>query len=128
MPKGQNGTLSTPQYIQDKIKQIRDALNWTNNQLATVLYTELNEDDNLKKIKNFEESIKKQLTRETTDMALLQNYLEILLRHSDVRKLGLIANKYVASECLDSTLRAELRCISLEIDKVLSRRSLDNYE
>lgn len=128
MTKGQNGTLSSPQDIQDKIKQIRDALNWTNNQLAEVLYIELNDDDDCNKIKKFAESIKKQLMRETTDRALLDNYLEILLRHPEVGKLGLVANKYIPIECLDNALRAELHCISREMDKVLSRRLPDNYE
>ena len=104
------------EILQKEIKVLLTKLGWSIPKLAEVVYVEKFEDDEAvdeaKAIKLFEAALKKQLTRKSTKLKLLEEYLLIISNHSDFGKLGLTIPYYVKSNVLSETVEAGMMDIS----------------
>ncbi|MGF1765698.1 elongation factor Ts [Aliivibrio kagoshimensis] len=108
---------------QQQIQQALDALSWSHNQLANLLYDELNDNDDFKEtdkddIRKLGQNIKKQLQRATTNEARLDQYLRILSEHPDYQalNLGLILPHYVPHRSINEELALQLTQLSSKLD------------
>ena len=108
---------------QKQIQKALDALGWSHSQFASVLYDELNPNDDFKEtdkddIRKLGQNIKKQLQRESTPDERLKQYLLILSEHPDYQalKLGTMLPKYVEHECINNDLTDQLTELSAELD------------
>ena len=108
---------------QKQIQHTLDALGWSHHQFASVLYDELNNNDDFKEtdkdeIRKLGQNIKKQLKRESTPEERLKQYLKILAEHPDYQalKLGMVVPKYVEHDCINNALANQLTELSAELD------------
>ncbi|TFH93607.1 elongation factor Ts [Vibrio ouci] len=115
---------TTTKQTQKQIQRALDALGWSHNQLASVLYEELNDNDDFREtdkddIRKLGQNIKKQLQRESTPDERLKQYLRILSEHPDYQalKLGTVLPQYVEHECINSDLTVQLTELSAELDQ-----------
>lgn len=115
------GTKQETLEIQSQIKSLAAELGWTQNRLAQILYTELNEWDDDEEILKFQERLKKELQRSTTKVNRLKKYLEIVVSHPEAQKLDVIFNKYVPTNAISSSLSKEMVKVSKEIDNVYNK-------
>ncbi|EHZ2746829.1 hypothetical protein K5N70_004491 [Vibrio vulnificus] len=113
--KGQMGTKN----LQKQIKEIIATLGWTQNQLARVIYTELNDCDVESEILKFEGKLKKALYRSTTKPELLNSYLSIISLHPDFEKLDKVKFSYKSTGFLSDEVERKMRIISQSLDKTL---------
>ena len=104
--------------LQKEIKNLVARLGWSYNKLARVIYVEQNEDDNLDEIAKFQETLKKQLSRETTKAELLHEYINIITNTPEFEKLQLIAPFYLTSNILDDETEKGLNDISELLDDI----------
>jgi len=121
MRKRQMGTKQEALEVQSQIKSLAAELGWTQNRLAQILYTELNEWDDDNEILKFQERLKKELQRSTTKIDRLKKYLEIVVSHPEAQKLDVIFNKYVPQNAISSSLSKEMGKVSKEIDNVYNK-------
>ncbi|WP_114711972.1 hypothetical protein [Vibrio cholerae] len=105
--------------LQKQIKEIIATLGWTQNQLARVIYTELNDCDVESEILKFEGKLKKALYRSTTKPELLNSYLSIISRHPDFEKLDKVKCSYKSTGFLSDEVEQKMRIISQSLDKTL---------
>lgn len=115
------GTKQEALEVQSQIKSLAAELGWTQNRLAQILYTELNEWDDDNEILKFQERLKKELQRSTTKIDRLKKYLEIVVSHPEAQKLDVIFNKYVPQNAISSSLSKEMGKVSKEIDNVYNK-------
>ncbi len=115
------GTKQEALEVQSQIKSLAAELGWTQNRLAQILYTELNEWDDDDEILKFQERLKKELQRSTTKVDRLKKYLEIVVSHPEAQKLDVIFNKYVPTNAISSSLSKEMSKVSKEIDNVYNK-------
>lgn len=116
------GTLKKQK--QKQIQQALDALGWSHHQFASVLYDELNNNDDFKEtdkddIRKLGQNIKKQLQRDSTSDDRLKQYLQILSEHPDYQalNLGTVLPKHINHGCLPSGLSEQLAQLSSNLDK-----------
>ncbi|MFG5012662.1 hypothetical protein ID106_19115 [Vibrio cholerae] len=105
--------------LQKQIKEIIATLGWTQNQLARVIYTELNDCDVEGEILKFEEKLKKALYRSTTKPELLNRYLSIISLHPDFEKLDKVKFTYKSTGFLSDGIEKEMKMISKSLDRTL---------
>lgn len=112
---------------QKQIQELRNSLGWSARKLADVLYEELycNDYEDLhdadpEAVSKFYEKLKKHLTRKTTPIKRLDEYLKIVTEHPDYTalKLDKVPTKYVRHSCLDDEFTKRLSEFSLELDKM----------
>ncbi|MCZ4370617.1 elongation factor Ts [Vibrio diazotrophicus] len=106
---------------QKQIRQLLNALGWSNKQLADVLYEEMYCDEQVdiyETPSKFREKLKKQLQRPTTPESRLDEYIKIISEHPDFKELGLdlIVTKYVDHKCLNKHISERLKDISSWLD------------
>ena len=112
------GTKQEALEVQSQIKSLAAELGWTQNRLAQILYTELNEWDDDDEILKFQERLKKELQRSTTKVDRLKKYLEIVVSHPEAQNLDVVFNKYVPQNAISSSLSKEMGKLSKEIDSI----------
>jgi len=117
------GTKQETLEIQFQIKKLAAELGWSQNSLARILYTELNEWDDDDEILRFQEKLKKELQRPTTKVERLKVYLDVIVRHPDAKKLDVIFNKYIPRGSISSSLIKTMSDISQEIDDAYNKVS-----
>ncbi len=105
--------------LQIEIKSMIRKLKWTQKRLAREIYTETHEYDNDIEIGRFEESLKKDLSRDSTKPERLMEYMKIISRHDDFKKLDLIIPVYVSTETLSPLMKDEMKRISSYINSLL---------
>lgn len=112
---------------QTQIQGLLSSLGWSVRQLADVVYEELYCDDyedlqdvDPQTVSKFYEKLKKQLTRSTTPVKRLDEYLKIITEHPDcvALKLNKVPTKYVTHPCLDDEFTKRLTEFSLELDRI----------
>lgn len=111
--------MENTEKLQKDIKEIIAKLGWSQNRLALEIYMSENEVDNDDEITRFEGKLKKELFRSTTKPQRLNEYLDIIARHSDFEKLDIIIPRYHSSGILSEEMEAGLKKISLMISKKL---------
>jgi len=116
------GTKNESEELQSQIKLLASELGWSRNELARILYTELNEWDDEDEITRFQGRLKKELQRSTTNPDRLRAYLSILVRHPRAIKADLIFNKCTRLDAISPSLREGLVGISQDLDKVIKAK------
>lgn len=115
------GTKQESSELLSQIKGLIAQLGWSQNELARILYTELNEWDDEDQILRFQEKLKKELQRPTTKADRLQVYLDVIVRHPEAQKLDVVFNRYIPQNSISSTLSKAMGDISQEIDNVYNK-------
>lgn len=110
------GTKQTSVELLAQIKELIAELGWSQNKLARILYTELNEWDDEDEIFKFQEKLKKELQRSTTKVERLRAYLDVIVRHPEAKKIDVVFNKYSPQNSISSSLSKAMGDISQEID------------
>lgn len=105
--------------LQTEIKLMIGRLKWTQKRLAREIYTETHEYDNDMEIRRFEESLKKDLYRESTKPERLMEYIKIISRHEEFKKLELIVPVYVSTATLSPLMEDGMKSISSIINMLL---------
>lgn len=121
MRNRQMGTKQESLELQFQIKKLAAELGWTQNSLARILYTELNEWDDDVEILRFQEKLKKELQRPTTKVERLKVYLDVIVRHPEAQMLDVVFNKYIPQSSISSSLRKTMSDISQEIDSAYNK-------
>lgn len=117
----QMGTKQESIELQAQIKKLTVELGWSQNRLARILYTELNEVDNKDEIAKFQEKLKKELQRSTTKVERLQIYLDVIIGHPETQKLDVVSKKYIPQNSISSSLSEAMGDISQEIDNAYDK-------
>lgn len=115
------GTKQTSLEVSSQIKELIAELGWSQNELARILYTELNEWDDEDEILKFQEKLKKELQRSTTKVERLRVYLDVIVRHQDAKKIDVVFNKYSPQNSISSSLSKAMVDISQEIDNAYNK-------
>ena len=110
------GTKQEVSIIQSQIKSLSAKLGWSQNRLAQIIYTELNEWDDDDEIHKFQERLKKELLRPTTKLERLRVYLDVIVNHPEAQKIDLVFNKYSPQGSISDSLSKGMSEISQEID------------
>jgi hypothetical protein len=97
---------------------------WSQNRLAEILYTKFNDEDVEGDILKFQERLKKQLQRPTTNVEKLRKYLDVIVRHPQAKNLDLIINKYIPHGSISSNLSKDMVDISVELHPKLTHFTL----
>ena len=115
------GTKQESHELLLQIKGLIAELGWTQNRLARILYSELNEWDDEDEIFRFPEKLKKELQRPTTKADRLKVYLDVMVRHPDAQKLDVVMNRYIPQGSISSSLSKGMKDISTEIDNAYNK-------
>ncbi|WP_028469417.1 hypothetical protein [Neptunomonas japonica] len=115
------GTKQTTLELKYQIKELVTELGWSQNRLAQIVYTEMNDWDDDDAILKFQERLKKELQRSTTKPEKLQRYLEIIVSHPEAQKLDIVLNKYVPQGSITASLSRCMGDISQEIDSAYNK-------
>ena len=112
---GTNRTKS----LQTEIKEYLVKLNWSQKRFAREWYAEhfdINHDD---EIKNFEEKVKKDLSRATVKPELLLAYRDFITQSDQFKKLDLVYHPYISNSTLSQGIESGMAAISQNIEKLL---------
>lgn len=120
MQKRQTGTKEETIELQCQIKNLLKQLKWSRNRFARIVFTELNDFDDQQEILKFQETIKKELQRETTKIERLHQYLDIIFRHKDAEKIDLIFNKPSSTSIITGKNSIDMIKISKDIDRIIN--------
>jgi len=115
------GTKQESHELLLQIKGLIAELGWTQNRLARILYSELNEWDDEDEICRFQEKLKKELQRPTTKADRLKVYLDVMVRHPEAQKLDVVMNRYIPQGSISSSLSKGMKDISTEIDNAYNK-------
>lgn len=105
--------------LQRNIKRLLKELGWSQKELARKIYAVRNDIDDEDEIERFEESLKKQLKRTTTDPELLQSYLNIIFRQPQFINQKTVMHEYIESGALPGGVSGQLRQISFSLTEEL---------
>lgn len=105
--------------LQKEIKCIIKKMGWSQKRLAREIYMEENDVDNEDEIVKFEEKVKKELNRPSTKTARLKHYLDIIALAPEFKGIDIVLRDYHGSGILGTELEAQMKKISIELDKML---------
>jgi len=101
-------------------------LGLTQNIFAERVYYYMNDSDNEKEIKRFQEKFKKALQRDTTPIEQIESYLEILYEQEEFKKLGFIKPEFYFQDDFDDNFNDKIKNISQIItEEILNSDDLD---
>lgn len=104
--------------LQKEIKSILAKLKWSQKRLGREFYIAKHDYDDDDEIRQYEEKVKKDLSRKTTKPELLVSYLEIISRHNEFQNLNIIIPSYRKSGVLSDTMELGMNNISKLISKL----------
>ncbi|OPX56543.1 hypothetical protein SAMN02745127_01817 [Oceanospirillum multiglobuliferum] len=111
------GTTET----QVEIKRLLGKLKWSQKRLGREFYYAKHEYENdPNEIIRYEEKVKKDLSRESTKLEVLQSYLDIIAQHNEFQKLDLVIPIYKRSSILSEEMEMGMADISELINKMTS--------
>ncbi len=122
MPNGTKRDTEQVKQLQVQIKSMQKQLGWTNTQLANAIYCELFEEDDDDGMQKFAETLKKQLKRDSTPTELLQRYIQLISRHQDYRRAGLIVATPIRLGVVDFQI---LRAVSAASQKLITDNNVN---
>ena len=79
----------------------------------------INESDNEEEMKQFVERFKKAINRDSTDIKLIESYLDILFEQNEFLKLGLVKPKFHYEDDFDDIFNQRMKNISKSISEKL---------
>jgi hypothetical protein len=115
---------TTHQAVTGEIRRAFSAMGLTQSQGALRLYDVLHpESDDEDDAKRFAEAFKKQMTRDSTSLEVLERYLAALQELPEFRKAGMHYLRPIKNEHLPDELSKELKDISREIRSLVKSPS-----
>lgn len=109
--------------LQKQIRDLQKQLNWTDKELADVLYVGLYDEDNTEASSNFRENMRKHLRRNTTPVSKLEHYLVIIRDHPDFKELDVVHDPYTKmDQVLSKKILVGMKRISHDLDQHLHDR------
>lgn len=109
------------EQLQREIKKLIKQLGWSQKRFARELLAMTDEGDcaNEKEVGQYEERMKKHLSRAATKPELLQRYLHQLQHHDAFANLKIVVPHFVASEGFTKDFVKGMRVISMRLDEAL---------
>jgi len=108
--------------LQEEIKRLLNKLKWSQKRLGRELYFAKHEyeDDNLE-LKRYEEKVKKDLTRKTTKIGVLETYLDLISQHNEFKNIGFEIPTYMSSGVLGDEMEIEMEKISKLASELIAK-------
>lgn len=99
------------QILKDWLKK----LGLSQNIFAERVFYYMNDSDNEEEIKQFIERFKKAINRDSTDIKLIESYLDILFEQDEFLKLGLVKPKFHYENDFNDKFNQRMKNISKSI-------------
>lgn len=103
---------------QQNLKNWLKKLGLSQNIFAERVFYYMNDSDNEEEMKQFVERFKKAINRKTTDIKLIESYLDILFEQDEFLKLGLVKLSFHYENDFDDDFNKKMK----EISKTISER------
>lgn len=127
---GQIGTMI--QEVKKKQQLLKDWLKkigLSQNVFAERLFYYVNDSDNEEEIKQFYERFRKAINRDSTDIKLIETYLEFLFEQDDFLKLGLVKPTFYHEDEFTDDFNRRMKMISKNItEKLLASQEKNDGE
>lgn len=108
---------------QQDLKNWLKKLGLSQNIFAERVFYHMNGSDNKEEIKQFVERFKKAINRDSTDIKLIESYLDILFEEEEFLKLGLVKPKFHYENDFDNTFNQSMKDISKSISEKLEEKA-----
>jgi hypothetical protein len=105
------------QVLKDWLKK----LGLSQNIFAERVFYYMNDSDNEEEMKQFIERFKKAINRDSTDIKLIESYLDILFEQNEFLKLGLVKPVFHYENDFDDSFNKKMREISKNISEELEK-------
>lgn len=105
------------QILKDWLKR----LGLSQNTFAERVFYYMNDSDNEEEIKQFIDRFKKAINRDSTDIKLIESYLDILFKQNEFLKLGLVKPVFYYENDFDDSFNKKMREISKNISQQLEK-------
>ncbi len=112
--------------LKEKQQDLKDwlkKLGLTQPLFAERIFYHMNNSDNEEEIKQFIERFKKAINRNSTDIKLIESYLDILFEQDDFLKLGLIKPIFYYENDFDDVFNQKMKKISKNISEQLEEET-----
>ncbi len=110
--------------LKEKQKELKDwlkKLGLTQPVFAERVFYHMNNSDNEEEIKQFIERFKKAINRNSTDIKLIESYLDILFEQNEFLKLGLVKPVFHYASDFDDVFNQKMKDISKTISEQLEK-------
>lgn len=116
------------EQLQREIKKLIKQLGWSQKRFARELLAMTDEGDcaNEKEVEQYEERMKKYLSRPATKPELLQQYLHQLQHHDAFANLKVVVPRFVPFEGFNMNLVKGMQVISMRLDEELLKDEVDD--
>lgn len=116
------------EQLQQEIKKLIKQLGWSQKRFARELFAMTDEADTAseEEVRQYEERVKKQLSRPATKPELLQQYLHQLQKHHAFANLKVVVPIYVPLEGSNTDFVKGMQLISKMLDKELLKGEPDD--
>lgn len=102
---------------QEELKSWLKKLGLSQSVFAERVFYHVNDSDNEEEIKQFIERFKKAINRDSTDMGLIESYLDILFEQNEFVKLGLVKPQFYYANDFDDSFNQKMKEISQNISE-----------
>jgi hypothetical protein len=104
--------------LQNEIKSILAKLKWSQKRLGREFYIAKHDYDNDDEIRQYEEKVRKDLSRKTTKPELLASYLKVISQHKEFENLNIVIPSYYKSGVLSDAMELGMSNVSKLISKL----------
>lgn len=104
---------------QQNLKNWLKKLGLSQNIFAERVFYYMNDSDNEEEMKQFVERFKKAINRKTTNIKLIESYLDILFEQDEFLKLGLVKPSFHYENDFDDDFNKKMKEISKSISEKL---------
>ena len=108
---------------QQNLKYWLKKLGLSQNIFAERAFYYMNDSGNDTEIKQFVERFKKAINRDSTDIKLIESYLDILFEQNEFLRLGLVKPKFHYNNDFDDMFNQSMRDISKSISEKLEEEA-----
>ncbi len=108
---------------QQNLKDWLKKLGLSQNIFAERIFYYMNDSDNKEEMKQFIERFKKAINRDSTDIKLIESYLDILFEQNEFLKLGLVKPSFHYENDFDDTFNEKMKKISKTISEQLEKET-----
>jgi len=112
--------------LKEKQQDLKDwlkKLGLSQNIFAERVFYYMNDSDNEEEMKQFIERFKKAINRDSTDIKLIESYLDILFEQNEFLKLGLVKPKFHYENDFDDMFNNKMKNISKSISEKLEEQT-----
>lgn len=116
--------------LQREIKRLIKQLGWSQKRFGRELLAMTDEGDcaNEKEVEQFEERVKKHLSRSATKPELLQRYLHQLQQHEAFANLKVVVPRFVPTDGFNANFVEGMQLISMRLDEDLLKGQVDDKD